>query len=245
MASLNSLQMRALGAQTTAIRYGEDEAIAIRIVHLGNSTSAISVVVAADHTLTLTDSVGGVRAIAIHTAASLGGLVDTINALATWKAKLLDSRRSQITSVDATLMAGTKTANFKNGEWGYDLLLSTTVAFTYPIRCTYDRSVMGLAPASGHRVKLVKFNYNLDVNAAAADKVQVWEWDPVLRTETQVYSAASVDSTGAVATGASHDFSLAPLTAKEGNDLIVLVTDATVITTDAADNFIQAIYVRE
>lgn len=239
MASLNSLQVRALTAQTTGIRNTEDAAVALRIVHTG-TTAVTSVVVNAD-TIVLTDGVDA-QTITLSTSATMGVVADTINATANWKCKLLDSLRSQITTTGSTLMTGTKTASLKNGEWGYDILLSTTVAFTYPIRITYDRTAGNLSPKSGHRVKLVSFEYVLDVGTAAANKVRIYEWDPVLRTETQIWGALSVDST---TTATSHDFSKAPITAKEGNDLIVLVTDAAAITSAATTNYIQALYVRE
>lgn len=239
MASLNSLQMRALAASTTGIRNTEDAAVAIRITN--PSKQVTSVVTTAD-TIALTDS-DGLTTVTLSTSATMGVVVDTINATANWKAKLLDCTRSQITTTGSTLIVNAGlTANYKNGEWGYDVLLSTTVAFTYPIRITYDRSAGNIRPAGGHRVKLVSFDYVLNVGTAAANKVKILEWDPILRTETQIWQAASVQSTTTVT---SADFSKAPLTAKEGNDLIVLVTDAASITSAATTNFIQALYVRE
>jgi hypothetical protein len=238
MASLNSLKMRSLAAQTTGIRNTEDAAVAMRITNPGHAVT--HVIVAAD-TIELHDS-SGTDTITLSTTGTLGAVVDAINALPNWRCKLLDSLRSQICTTNSTLMAGTLTANTKYGEVGYDVLLSTTVAFTYPIRVTYDRTAGNLLPAGGHRVKLVSFDYVLDVGAAAANMVKIYEWDPILRIETQIWQAASVDSTTTVT---SADFSKAPITAKEGNDLIVLVTDAASITSAATTNYIQALYIRE
>jgi len=230
--------MRSLAAQTTGIRNTEDAAIALRITN--PSKAVTSVTVNAD-TIVLIDSVD-TQTITLSTSGTMGAVADAINATANWKCKLLDSLRSQITTTGSTLMTGAKTANLKLGEWGYDILLSTTVAFTYPIRVTYDRTAGNLLPAGGHRVKLVNFEYVLDVGTAAANMVKIYEWDPVLRTETQIWQAASVDSTTTVT---SYDFSKAPITAKEGNDLVVLVTDAAAITSAATTNYIQALYTRE
>lgn len=239
MASLNSLQMRALAAQTTGIRYAEDEPIALRIIHTG--TAAVTSVVCTTATsLVLTDADGASTFTFNPSYATLGALVDGINATANWKAKLLDGLRTTLTTA-SNLVAGTLTASSVNGEWGYSVNLDTTNTFTFPIRCAYDRTAGGKLPAGGHRVKLVEFAYVLDVGTAAANKVKIYEWDPVLKTETQIWQAASVDST---TTETSFDFSKAPITAKEGNELIVLVTDAASIT-DAATNYIQALYVRE
>jgi hypothetical protein len=237
MASLNSLQIRALAAQTTGIRVGEDEAVALRIINPGHVVT--SVTVAAD-TIVLIDSVG-TTTITLSTEGTLGAVADAINATADWKCKVLDGLRSQTLAVNSTLITGVLTASTVNGELGYSVMLDTTIAFTFPIRCTYDRTAGNLLPVGGHRVKLVEFEYVLNVAAAAADKVRIYEWDPVLKTETQIWQAASTDNTSTVT---SFDFSKAPVTAKEGNDLIVLVTDATAIT-NASTNYIQALYTRE
>jgi hypothetical protein len=79
------------------------------------------------------------------------------------------------------------------------------------------------------------------VGTAAANKVRIYETDPVTLTETQIWQGASVQSTTTVT---SLDFSKAPITVKEGNDLVVLVTDAASISA-ASTNYIQALYIRE
>lgn len=238
MASLNSLQMRALAAQTTGIRVAEDGAVALRIVHTDDS-AVTSVVVTTATNIVLTDA-DGATTVTFATYDTLGKVADYINATANWKCKILDGLRTTLTTA-SNLVAGTLTATSVNDEWGYSVMLDTTTTFTFPIRCTYDRTAKGLLPASGHRVKLVSFEYVLNVGTAAANMVKIYEWDPVLKTETQIWQAPSVDSTSTVT---DFDFSKAPITAKEGNDLIVLVTDAAAIT-DATTNYIQALYVRE
>lgn len=242
MASLNSLQMRALTAQTTSILVAEDGAVALRIVNSAGKVVTHVIVTTAtgielhdsDGTETITWAGGATN------YTTLGALADKINSTSNWKCKILDSLRSQILTSN-NLVAGTLTANTKNGEVGYDVMLDTTTSFTFPIRCTYDRTAGNLITKVGHRVKLVNFEYVLNVGTAAANMVKIYEWDPVLFTETQIWGTASVDSTSTVTTA---DFSKAPVTAKEGNDLIVLVTDAAAIT-HATTNYIQAVYTRE
>ncbi len=231
--------MRALAAQTTGIRVVEDTPVALRIVHVA-SNAVTSVVVTTATNIVLTDADGASTFTFGSGYGTLGLLADGINATANWKCKILDGLRSTLTTA-SNLVAGTLTANSKNNEWGYDVFLDTTNTFTFPVRVTYDRSARNLLPAGGHRVKLVNFEYVLDVGTAAANKVQIIEWDPVLKTETQIWQAASVDST---TTATSFDFSKAPMAVKEGNDLIVLVTDAAAIT-DAATNYLQVLYTRE
>jgi len=94
-------------------------------------------------------------------------------------------------------------------------------------------------PLGGHRVKIAGITYNADLDAAALNGVRIYEWDPVLVTETEIWSAKSVD-----ATETEIDFSLNPITSKEGNELVVMVTDATSLTDNAA-NFLQVDYIRE
>jgi hypothetical protein len=237
MASLNSLQTRALAAQTTGIRVVEDGPIAFRIIH----TSTASAVVASNAaTLVLTDGVNGATTVTYGATTTLGAVVDKINGTADWKAKLLDGYRSKDISAGNCFITGTLTANAKYGEIGYDVYLDTTNAFLFAVRATYDRSASDNKP-KGHRVKIDTFEYVMNVNAAAADMVKIYEWDPVLKTETEIWQAPSVDSTSTVT---SFDFSKAPMTAKEDCDLIVVVTDASAIT-DASTNYLQVLYTRE
>lgn len=236
--SLEKLQIRELTAQTTGIRYAEDGPIALRIAHAAD-VSVTSVTVVTATSLALVDA-DGTDTFLFATYGTLGELADAINATTNWTCKILDGLRATLTDA-SNLVDGAITADSLWGEWGYSVKLDTTTTFTFPIRCTFDRTAGSILPSHGHRVKLVSFEYVLNVGTAAADMVKIYEWDPVLRTETQIWQAASVDSTSTVT---SEDFSKAPITAKEGNDLIVLVTDAASIT-DATTNYIQALYIRE
>jgi hypothetical protein len=238
MASLNSLQMRALAAQTTSLRVAEDGPVALRIKHVA-ANAVTSVVVTSATNIVLTDA-DGASTFTFATYSTLGKLADAINGTANWDCKILDGLRATLT-IASNLIGGTITASAKLDEMVYDIMLDTTTTFTFPIRATYDRSVGAGIPVVGHRVKVVSFEYVMDVGTAAADKVRIYECDPVTRTDLQIWSAPSVDSTSTVT---SFDFSKAPLTAKEGNDLVVMVTDAASIT-DAATNYLQVVYTRE
>jgi len=235
MSSLDSLQTRALAAQTTAIRYVDDGPIALRIIHKGDA-AVTSVTVTTGTNIVLIDA-DGTTTSTFATDTTLGKVADRINAAANWECKILDGLRATLST--STLEDGAITADVVEGEMGYSIGLVTAGADDYIIRCTYDRTAGNLLPSAGHRVKLIKFEYNLDVSAAEAGAVRVYEWDPVLRTETLIWSAASVD-----ATLTTHDFSNGPITAKDGNDLVILITDGTSIT-DSSDNYMQAIYMRE
>ena len=233
--------MRALAAQTTSLRVVDDTPVALRIVH--KAANAVTSVTSNAGTLVLIDA-SGTTTITYATAGTttLGGVADKVNGLDNWDCKVLDGLRSQIVSAGSKFITGALTADVMNGELGYSLVVDTSATFFVPVRVSYDRSVGVGIPLAGHRVKLVNFAYMLDVGTAAADKVRIYEWDPVLFTETQIFSAASIKSTTVLTT---HDFSAAPITAKEGNDLIVVVTDAASLADAASTNHLQVMYVRE
>ena len=237
MPSLNSLQTRDLASQTTSIRYEDDGPIALRIKHVG--TSAVTSVTCTTATNLVLIDADGTTTSTFATDTTLGAVADTINAAANWECKILDGLRTTTTDSSEFLENAAITADVVNDEMGYTVHLDTSVAIASFIRCTYDRTAGNLLPASGHRVKLNKFEYNENVHSAEAGAVRVYEWDSVRRTETLIWSAASVD-----ATLTTHDFSKGPITAKEGNDLVIMITDGTSLTDDSA-NYLQAIYTRE
>lgn len=235
MTSRNSLEIRDLASQTTAIRYEDDGGIVLRIKHLGE-TAVTSVTVTTATNIVLIDA-DGTTTSTFSSDTTIGAVADTINAAANWECKILDALRA---TASASAMAnGAITADVVNEELGYSATIDNSAIDDYLIRLTYDRTAGNSLPSVGHRVKLVKFEYNLDVSAAEAGAIRIYEWDPSLRTETEIWAAASVD-----ATLTTHDFTKGPITAKEGNDLVILATDGTSIT-DSGDNFMQAIYVRE
>ena len=243
MASLNSLKMRALTARTTGIRYADSGPVALRIIHIGTA-AVTSVITTTGTAIVLTDATNTVTADFAGTLSlgTLGAVADYINSTSNWKCKILDGLRTTLTTANNLVGAPTTaTANQMEDEWGYDINLNTTTTFTYPIRCTYDRTAGNVRPKGGHRVKLVGFDYLLNVGTAAANMVKIYETDPVTLTETQIWQGASVKSTTTVT---SLDFSKAPITVKEGNDLVLLVTDAASIAA-ASTNYIQALYTRE
>ena len=243
MASLNSLKMRSLTAQTMGIRYTDSTPIALRIIHVGTA-AVTSVVTTTGTAIVLTDATNVVTADFAGTLSlgTLGAVADYINSTSNWKCKILDGLRTTLTTANNLVGAPTTaTATLKDGEMSYDINLNTTTTFTFPIRCSYDRTAGNIKPKGGHRVKLVGFDYVINVGTAAANKVRIYETDPVTLTETQIWQGASVQSTTTVT---SLDFSKAPITVKEGNDLVVMVTDAASIST-AATNYLQALFIRE
>lgn len=237
MASKDFLDMRSLAAEEKLLRFVDDGPIAIRIKHVGTGTTQTPTVVLSDtaSTLTLTDGAAAATAIDLSAAAydTIGELADYIQGLASWDCVVLDALRSDASN--NTLVDGSVTAGIKNGETVFDLKTDTSGLAKYRMRITYDRSVGKVKPSANHRVVLKKFTYNLDLTAAAG-AVKIYEVTDNGNTETQCFSALSVDTTET-----THDFGDG-ITPGEGNSFVICV-DGTVI--DAAANFLQAQYKRE
>jgi hypothetical protein len=226
MASQDYLQTRSLNKKGIARNVVDDTAIALRIIHIDPESSVTSVVIAGTSTsLVLTDS-DAATTIDISAAAydTLGELADYINTLDNWRCKILDGLRTD--SVNGTLVdnAGV-TAKTINGVTCYDLLSDTSALKAYTYRLAYNRLPVLEKTNKIHRVHLREIKYYADVNAAAADGVQVWECKGT--DETQVYSGVSVDTT---ATTINWGGGIGYISGGEGADLVIRVKDATTLT---------------
>ena len=248
--STDFLLTRFYAAEPTSARVLDDGSIAIRIKDVAGGTGTPTVVFTDTFSdLTITDSDGNISTWDLSAAAynTMGELVDAINGTAGFEAKLLDALRSD-SSNDAFVLA-TVTSAVVDGETVFDCKVDTSNVDAIDSSChltyrvTYDRSVVSNKPKGAHRVKLTKFTYNADVSAAEAAAIRIYKWDTVNKTETLIWAAKSVDGAGSSANDTSHTFAEG-LTAGEGNDLIVRVTDATSLT-DNACNFLQCEYTRE
>ena len=240
MASQDSLLARYYAAEGKVGRVVDDTPVAIRISHPGTE-AVTSVTVNTAASIVLIDA-DGTTTIDITAAAynTIGEVADYINSLDNWACKVLDALRSD--AVDGSqLVDGAISSSVVNGETVWDVLQDTSVLKAMTYRCTYDRNVDLNRPKGAHRVKLQEFTYNLNVNAASANGVRVYEWDANNKTETQVWQATSVD-----ATDTTHNFASGKgtITAGVGNDLIVRVQDDTSVT-DADANFLQCVYIKE
>lgn len=237
--SLDRFMVDAYKAQHTVGRVMDDTAVALRISHVGSAT-VTSVIVIPATGITLIDSDGTSGSLAFATYDTLGKLADVINGLANWECKILDGLRTDATTA-SQIVSTTITSAVKNGEVVWDALYDTSVLKAYTYRCSYNRNVNINRPSGLHRVKLQGINYFADVNAAAANSVRVYEWDPTYKTETQIWGATSVDATDTAILFASGQ---GLITANYGNDLIVRVLDGTSLT-DHASGYLQASYIKE
>lgn len=242
MGSLDSIQVRQGLAQNVAATIVDNGPVAIRLKYTGSGTIT-SVIVTTATNLVLTTSDGGAETFTFATYSNMGLLVDAINASNYWEALLLDAIRTDETT-NSDFVTGTKTVS---SAGFYDLTIDTNVAqdtdneYIYTYRCAFERNPGSQKPKGSHRVRLSEIIYNLNVNAAEAGGVRIYEWDNVAKTETLIYQRASVDATQTTVNFASGQKTL---DAGFGNDLIVRLRDATSITDDGA-NFMTVSYTRE
>lgn len=230
MASRDSLEMRKLAAQGTVVVSRDDTPVALRIRHL-TSEAVTSVVVTAATSIVFTGATN-TDTFLFATYTTLGSLIAAINATGRWEAVCLDALLTDSTA-SSNLLGQTITAGVDgNGVQVWDVNPDTSVfkAITATLSLHRNFDVIG----KGHVVSLQEIVYNVDVNAAAANSVRVYQ-----RTksgvETQLLGIASVDVTKTTVNWAAGVGSI------DGGDdcaLIVRIQDATSVT-DSANNFVQ------
>lgn len=248
MASKDGLITRYYLSESKVSRVLDDGSVAVRITYSGASTSAPVISVITATSMTLTTSLGA-TVYTFATYSTLALLVAGINsgvgdgsagaAGAGFNARLMDALPTTITTASNIVVSAGLVASVVNGETVYDAMLDTSTTKAVMYRIAYDRNVVSKKATNGHRVKLVNFSYNVNVSAAEAGAVRLYEYNPVDGTTNLVWAATSVD-----ATLTTLDFSACPLTASEGRELVVMVMDTTSVT-DAATNFLQVSFIRE
>jgi len=237
MGSLDSVQTRALMKRGFIGQVGTDTPLAIRIKFTGGgsptsvtNTAATSLVLIGTNTAGTSETVTCTYAGASD--ATVGACVDTINASANWSARVMDCRRSLVTTSSSLgVDTGALSTTAYEGENYYDVHTSTDVTKEFAYRITYDRHVgVNLPSRKNHRVILQEFVYYATLGGASADDVQVWEIDGTV--ETQRLSALSVSATATTTNWAS---GLGYITANDGNDILVRLVDPTSITDSTAN----------
>lgn len=219
----------------------DDTAVAMRLKYIGTGTvTSVTVDVSTD--IVLISSDGSTETFLFSSYTTMGAMVDAINASNYWKIKILDALRTD--KIDDCLVDGVVTIS---STGVYDFLSDTSACKdtdddnVYTYRVTYDRGFDKSGLLNGHRVRLQEFVYNVDVSAAQANGVRVYEWDSKKKTETQIYRTVSVDATSTTINWAD---GRGMIDAEFGNDLIVRVVDGTSIT-DADGNLLQVTYIKE
>lgn len=217
MASLDSLKVRSLLASGVVEHRASDKPVAIRLTYIGTG-SVTSVTVTTATNIVMVTSDGGTDTYAFSSYATVGALVDAINADGIFSAKVLETLRSYATAsqfVDGAITAVRDTFN----QITYPVYVDTSAALYQSVALS-PMPYYGMP--KGHRVHLQEVFYNINVGTAAADSFQIW-MRKTDNTETQIYSALSVDNTDTTITWASGE---AKITGEENADLIVVVKDA-------------------
>lgn len=235
-ASLDQSRLNNLNRSFQVGSVVDDTPVAIRLKYIGTGT-VTSVTFDTDQDFTLVTSDGGTDEYLFATYTDYGLLIDQIKGDGIFDVKILDSLRAD-TTAGSPFIDGAATIT---SEGYYDALIDTSSEKNFTFRCTYDRNVGATKPIAGHRVHLQEIVYNMNINAASANGVRVYEWDAVDKTETQIWRAASVDATATTHNWASGE---GMISAGVGNDLIVRVIDGTSLT-DATGNFMNVSYIRE
>jgi len=236
MSSLDSISMRNVAAKGAIVQVGTNGPVAIRLRYIGTgtvtsvtTTTATNIVmVTSTHTQTFPFAAG-------LTLNTVGKLVDAINSGncteaaggQLFEAKVLDTLRSYATT--SKFVAGAITSSTLEGETIWDVLVDTDVAKYFACRLTSDRSFEGITPGN-RRVHLKELSYFATLGGAAANSVLIY--DVKGSVETQLFGALSVSATATTINWANGE---GYITAEEGHDIVVILTDAVTLANAAAN----------
>ena len=246
MSSLESLQARKYKASTESGITTDDKSLAMEIVYKKSSNPVVTLESATG--LTLADDDYTTGSLDFSTYTTLGDLVDEINGSHNlyFEARIMDALRSTTTESSELIPDSAVAAVSRNQEDIYEIFLDQDIVNSMFYRVSADRGVKrddnGALktdkPGGSDRVKINGITYKVNISAATANGLRVYEYDPDNTTETQIYGWTTVDDTETTI-----DLTDYPITADVGNDLIVMFDDSAI--SDAITNFLQVDYTRE
>ena len=226
MASKDSLIIREKSAKGTVVSVTTSTPIAIRMRATG-AGAVTSVIVTPATNIVLISANGGTDTYTFATYATVGALVDAINADGMFEAVVLDALRSDATAskfVSTTITAGTDA----NGVVVWDVLVDTAALKAVTATLTPKRNFD--TPAKGHVVELQEILYYLTLGGAGANLVRVYS--RIGGVETQLLGNTSVNAT---LTKINWALGMGSLTGPDGGSLIVRIQDGTSIAGTAGD----------
>jgi hypothetical protein len=170
---------------------------------------------------------GGTDAYLWSAYATLGALVDKINADGIFQAKILDGLRSEATA-GSRFITGAITSADDGSETAWDMLWDTNTALRIAYRLTYDRTFGTSAKlADGHRVTLTEIVTSLTLGGGAdANSMKIYECTPAHRGAKETLLLQRTPTTGSVVT-LNFASGQGGITAADGNDLVLIITDGT------------------
>lgn len=231
MSSVDKLTVQNLLAKGDAIQMGDNESVALRLKYTGEG-SVSSVTVDSANNITLTTSEDSGITFSFTDYSTVGALVDAINGVSYWKAKTLDALRSTPTTGSELDSAS---ANTQIGESGiYDVTIDNANLIANIIRLTYDRGFKQEEVKKSHRVKMNELVYNLTLGGTSS--LDIYEVDG---RGTELLKLSGNPTSGSETTLNFANGEVA-LTAENGNDLVVKISDDTSIT-----GWMRGVYTKE
>lgn len=228
MASLNSVQTRQILSRNTVIQVlANDASVMIRLKALAAAGAVTSVTVTTATNIVIITANGGTDTYAFATYTTIGAVVDAINADGMFEAKVLDALRSGASA--STIVTG---ANTITSSGYYDLMVDTTAALFVAARLTYDRNTgVNSKLSQGHRVTIKEIVTSLTLGGGAdVNAFSIYECTPSSRGNVETLILQRTPVTGSVST-LNWASGVGGITAGEGNDLVVVITDGTSFAT--------------
>lgn len=238
MASPDFAKARILFSRGECRQVGTDTPVPIRIYHPGSAAVTSVTVDNGANTLVLIDA-NATTTITLSAAATntVGEVVDTINNVSGWGARVLDGLRSD--AVEDKLVAGAITSATVDGVVVWDVLSITDAIKQFALSLAYDRG-FSKQNSRVHRVHLQEFVYYATLGGVAAGNVLVVERD-VNGVETTLFSDLSVS---AATTTTNFAGGRGKITGADGSELIVVLKDSVTLA-DAAANLLRIIGIVE
>ena len=233
MASYESLAIKNAASTGIVVQVGTDTPVAIRLKYIGSGTiTSVTTTTAANIVIITSD--GGTDTYTFSALTTVGAVVDAINADGIFKAKVLDTVRSEASA--SQFVTGAITAGTVNGVSYYDVLVDTDAADYLAARLTYDRG-FDKPHKARHRVDLQEFVYYANLGEAAAAGLKIYRISADGITETLETSYLSVDSTKQTENFASGE---GCISGDIGGDIVVKLDDSGNLA-DATTNFLRIV----
>jgi hypothetical protein len=221
MASLDMLSTRSLLAKGKVGQVADDGVVLFTMRYIGSgAVTSVTVTTATDITTVTTE---GTKAYTWAANTTIGALVDKINSDGIFEAKILDALSTTATGADLAI-AGALTAD-SNGN--YNVMSDTSEADFLAYRLTYDRTFgTNQKFRNGHRVHLQALVTSVTCGGGA-DTNALKIYSVLNGKETLVYQKTPTTGAAETITWANGQ---GKITASEGADLLVIVSDATSVT---------------
>lgn len=230
MPSLEGARLRYYLRKGTIGQVADDGPTLFTMRYIGTGTvTSVTVTTATDITMVTSD--GGTDAYTWASYTTIGALVAAINKDGIFEAKVMDCLSTTATG-SGLAVAGTLTVD---GNGAYNVKSDTSNALFLAYRITYDRTFgTNVKMRNGHRVSLKEIVTDITCGGGAdTNSLKVYECVPLGNSypgssaENVIYQKTPTSGSAATINWASGQ---GKITGGEGNDLLVIVADATSVT---------------